>query len=301
MEKYNFEDREQLVEDLLQILEQGSLNDVKIKLSDGEIIANKDILMGRSDYFKSMFSNDKFKEGETNTVDMSHSSKAIMGKIIKFLFTGAVIFDDLSLAQLLELSQLSKMLLLQKFQAKVNNYIQSDKIQGSGGNVHFLPDLISALKYADQYDLDDITEDITKELFCWLRVIPDDVKSSDSFKTLPFNLISDIFLFEARRVANRLNLPTTKQKFDCFMIWLSENVIDEEEEAEIVESFQPEDFTVDELLTTVRRSRIYPDTAIDERVLELLQEQRDRLQQQRRLLNDEEKQIKARERIIEDY
>ena len=44
MEKYNFEDREQLVEDLLQILEQGSLNDVKIKLSDGDIIANKDIL-----------------------------------------------------------------------------------------------------------------------------------------------------------------------------------------------------------------------------------------------------------------
>ena len=143
MEKYNFEDREQLVEDLLQILEQGSLNDVKIKLSDGEIIANKDILMARSDYFKTMFSNDKFKEGETNTVDMSHSSKVIMEKIIKFLFTGAVIFDDLSLAQLLELSQLSKMLLLEKFQDKVNDYVQSDRIIGSGGNVHFLPGLIS--------------------------------------------------------------------------------------------------------------------------------------------------------------
>ena len=36
MEKYNIEeDRKRLAEDILKMLEQGSLNDVKIKLSDG--------------------------------------------------------------------------------------------------------------------------------------------------------------------------------------------------------------------------------------------------------------------------
>ena len=115
MDQYNFEDRKQFDEDILKLLERGSSNDVKIKLSDGEINANKDILMARSEYFKTMFGTDKFLEGETSTVDMSHTSKAVMEKIIKFLFTGAVMFGDLSLAQLVELSHLSERLLLEKF------------------------------------------------------------------------------------------------------------------------------------------------------------------------------------------
>ena len=39
----------------------------------------------RSDYFATMFSNNKFIEGETSSVDMSHCSKAVMEKIVKFL------------------------------------------------------------------------------------------------------------------------------------------------------------------------------------------------------------------------
>ena len=95
----SFEDRDKLLDDLIRMMEQGSLNDVKIKLSDGEIAANKDILMARSDYFANMFSNNKFIEGETGSVDMSHCSKAIMEKIIKFLFSGTIIFKGLSLIQ----------------------------------------------------------------------------------------------------------------------------------------------------------------------------------------------------------
>merc|ERR1719480_439092 len=104
-----FDDRDMLIKDLLNMLEQGSLNDVKIKLSDGEIVANKDILIARSDYFASMFgNNNKFIEGETGSVDMSHyCSKAVMEKIIKFLFSGRVYFGDLSLIQLLDLSHVS--------------------------------------------------------------------------------------------------------------------------------------------------------------------------------------------------
>ena len=91
--------RDKLHDDLIRMMEQGSLNDVKIKLSDGEINANKDILMIRCEYFNTMFDTDKFLEGETNTVDMSHCSKAIMEKIIKFLFSGTIIFKGLSLIQ----------------------------------------------------------------------------------------------------------------------------------------------------------------------------------------------------------
>ena len=290
MEKYNFEDRKRFDEDILRMLERGSLNDVKIELSDGEIIANKDILMARSDYFATMFSNDKFIEGETNTVDMGHCSKSIMEKIIQFLFTGAVMFDGLSLIQLLELSRLSGMLLLDKFQEEVDTYTQRKKIFGRGRKVEELPDLILALKYADQYNmgLGEITNDITEEIHFGMKIIPTNDNVKSSFKSLPFNLIRDIFLVDSFFWRSP---TTTKQKFDSFIIWLSENEVTEEEEAEIVESFELDDFTVEELITTVRESGLYPNNMINERVLELFKEQGDRLQERENVLKETLSQI----------
>ena len=281
---YNYENKEQFTEDILKILEKGSLNDVKIKLSDGKILANKDILMARSDYFETMFSNNQFKEGETNTVDMTHSSQAVMEKVVKFLFTGAVIFEDLSLAQLLELTRLSGMLLLNDIQGSAEHYIQLHRIQGWGGDVENLPDIILAFKYADDYNLEDLKYCITEELYCELKGILSDVKSSDTFKTLPFNLIREIFLCPASNV-KRSFLPKTKQKLDSFMIWLSENENDvtEEQKKGIVDSFEFDDFTVEELMTTVRKSGLYPNSKIDERVLELFKKQEDLLKEKAKL------------------
>ena len=137
----SYEDKDILVEDLLKMLERGSLNDVKIKLSDGEITANMDILIARSDYFAAMFSKDKFIEGDTSFVDMSHFSKAVMERIIKFLFSGAVTFEDLSLAQLLELTHVSEMMLLHKLMYNVEDYITFHRVN--------LSELILGLKIAD--------------------------------------------------------------------------------------------------------------------------------------------------------
>ena len=115
----DFDDRDKFNEDILKMLKRGSPNDVKIKLNDGEMFANKDILMARSEYFSTMFSNNKFIEGETSSVDMTHCSKAVMAEIIEFLFSGVAMFRDLSLVQLVELSHISKMMLMSKFQKQV--------------------------------------------------------------------------------------------------------------------------------------------------------------------------------------
>ena len=114
MEDHIFQDRDMLVKDLIKMLEQGSPNDVRIQLSDGEIFANKDILMARSDYFATMFRNNNFIEGKNCSVDMSHCSYAVMEKIVKFLFSGEAKFGDLSLSQLLELCHMSDMMILEK-------------------------------------------------------------------------------------------------------------------------------------------------------------------------------------------
>ena len=73
--------------DLLKRLSRGSSNDVKILLEDGEILANKDVLSARCDYFATCFSNkNKFIDGKTGTLDMSHCGKRVMQKIIHYLF-----------------------------------------------------------------------------------------------------------------------------------------------------------------------------------------------------------------------
>ena len=80
---------------------------MSIKLSDGEITANKDILMARSTYF-SLLCQAKYLllAIKTGVFDMCHhchcsGSEAIMGKIIRFLFSGSLQLGEFSLDKLL--------------------------------------------------------------------------------------------------------------------------------------------------------------------------------------------------------
>ena len=43
-----------VVRDIVSMLENGTSNDIKILLLDGSLKVNKDILMARSSYFKSL-------------------------------------------------------------------------------------------------------------------------------------------------------------------------------------------------------------------------------------------------------
>ena len=280
------------------MLEQGSLNDVKIKLRDGEIDANKDILIARNDYFATMFSNNKFIEGKTNLVDMSHYSKAVMEKIVKFLFSGTVTFDGLSLAQLLELSHISEMMLLSKFKDKVDDYLKYDIIHDGGKDITFLPLLISGAEIADKFNLSDNRNSIMREVYLNLKDIPNDVASSDSFKNLPPKVIKEIFLHKWRR------MPITKHRFKAFMVWLSgndnANEVTKEDKNEIVDSFNFDDFTVEELLTSVRDSGLYSGTKIDTRVLELFKNQDNLLKETNKLLDDKKRNIRIAKKCLPD-
>ena len=270
MEKHRFEDRDMLVEDLLKMLDQGSPNDVKIKLKDGEIAANKDILMARCEYYATMFSNNMFIEGGTDSVDMSHCSKAVMCKIIKFLFSGAVLFEDLTLDQLLELSHMSDMILLPKIKAQADKYIvhrvESSKIS------EIMDSLVSGLKLVEQYKLSTVKTCFIRALHYGLFAVTL-TNEAESFKTLPFNFIKDIFLF---RPLELLSPPKTIDKLEAFMVWLSANKGSDEQKNQIVDSFDFEKFTVQELITSVRDSGLYSTKKIDERVLNLFKNQEDK-------------------------
>jgi len=267
MEGHIYEDRNRFAEDILRILEHGSHNDVKIRLCDGQISANKDILMSRSEYFATMFSNSRFIEGETSSVDMSHCSKAVMEKIIKFFFSGTVKFYDLSLTQLLELSHMTEMMLLDKFKEEVD-FCFLKRIDCRGDDVEFLPELIRGLKLADQYNHVDLKDEIMMEIYSGLKVVPKIPEdNSGSFKKLDYKLVKDVFLCGS---APNDRQPTAIECLNAFMHWLSSWSnwsITAEQKAEIVESFDFEDFSAEELLTTVRDSELFSVKKIDERVL----------------------------------
>lgn len=74
-----------VIADLLKVLRHGSQNNITINCLDGEIIANKDILCLRSEYFRVMFSCD-MKETMEGVVNMKHTHKRAMKIVIEYIF-----------------------------------------------------------------------------------------------------------------------------------------------------------------------------------------------------------------------
>ena len=108
------EETHRLTEDLLKLLENGSSNDVTIILEDGELRANKDILMARCPYFATMLNNQNFVESKTNTIKMMTGDKETMMRVLRYIFSGdiAALSNGLSLYHLIKLMDLLRLLLL---------------------------------------------------------------------------------------------------------------------------------------------------------------------------------------------
>ena len=118
-----FSDKEKLAADLLLMLGKGSSNDVKIVLLDGEIVANKDVLSARSEYFSKMFSNQGFIECTNREVSILNCKKIIMENIIQYLFGGNLKLDELDVIELLLLSNQSRMMCLSDISKAVEHYL----------------------------------------------------------------------------------------------------------------------------------------------------------------------------------
>ena len=285
------DDNEEFVDDILKMMQRGSLNDVKIRLSDGEIVANKDILMARSEYFKTMFNKSKFIESQTSCVDMRHCSKIIMAKIVIYFFSGKMKLHDLSLAQLLKLTSMLGMLMLDDQMKKTSDFIMRCVVPDSGVNCAFLPELISGLLLSDELGfIGPIMNALIEEIIASLKDIPhipEVVVNSDAFKSLPFELVEVILDpdWVGYCVANK-NTLTTKERFDAFTFWMSGNEVSDEEKVDIVDCFKFEDFTAEELLTCVRDSGLYSVKKIDKRVLDLIRRKDKLLEEKDRKLDE---------------
>ena len=99
-----------LCQDILAHLYDPEYCDVRIVATDGEIAANKTILGIRSRYFRSIFSaNNNFVESSTGSVKLPYA-KAVLEKVIIYLYSGKMEFDDMDLRPLLDLMELLNMI-----------------------------------------------------------------------------------------------------------------------------------------------------------------------------------------------
>ena len=116
----------QFASDMMKILHDGSFNDVCIKLQDGEVKANKSVLAARCEYFAATFRWKNNNNHEVEEIVVNDCSMKIMTRIMKYLFSGILKIDDLSLFELLQLrDQIRKMLPGDELEELIQKYLYS--------------------------------------------------------------------------------------------------------------------------------------------------------------------------------
>jgi len=292
--------RDEFISNIMAMLTSGTSNDVKLVLSDGEILANKDVLSAQSDYFATMFSNNKrkFIEGETNSVNFSHCRKNIMEKIVKYLFSGEMTLHHMTLSDLVTMLNMTTMMMLVALKDDIQKHLL-EIIPGSGADWDVFPELVNSLMLAEQLKLETIKTALVRELY---KSIDEAVLDSDceaAMKQISCNLLKEILLFgESKDFENvdedDFRIPTATDRLEAFVLWLSENECTDEDKKEITDSFNFEDFNERQLLTVVRKSGLYSTERIDRRALDIFHSLDATIAEQRRNLS-------KRDATINDY
>ena len=254
-------------------------NDIKIILKDGEIFANKGILMARCDYFKTMFHNEyQFKEGETNSVDMRHCSKVVMKKIIIYLFSGKMKLDDISFPDGIRLLNMARLMMMGDLCDEIDTYLlRRLPVIRHEENVCQLPELLEGLVLIEQFKLDYFKADSGILIDIFLRLeeaitIPEIVLKADVFKSFPESLLKDILMLHIDpRWSNIFFRDFTKARYNAFTFWFSDNKeCSEETKKKIVDSFDLSKFSGKELVTNVRKSGFFSDDQIEQGLLKII-------------------------------
>ena len=258
--------QQSLGRDLLASLENPEVCDIRIESSEGgEIPANKTILGIRSEYFSRMFSpTNNFVERSTGLCKLSYP-KAVVMKVVIYLYSGEMDVDDLALGQLLDLlSLLDLMNLTEEFNQIEKYAVDSLVITPFNINNRKFPDLecLTNLEKCFAMRMETIGEALVKRIgnyigrFCQLEEV---------------GLLSETMIIKLLQVNKESELYTT-YRLKTFVTWLSTNSMDDDKKDEVLETFDFVDFTVKELASVVRTSGLYSSDRIIERMGELDEE-----------------------------
>ena len=121
--KFDLRDRDRVHNDLMRMYQEGSFNDVCIKLHDGEIKAVKSILAARCEYFAATFRWKSNNNQDVEEIVINDCSKKIMTRVIEYIFSGVLEAKGLNLLEFLELIvQVRKMFPGDPLEDKVHDF-----------------------------------------------------------------------------------------------------------------------------------------------------------------------------------
>ena len=227
--------------DILAHLQDEELCDVKLVGTDGEIPANKTILIMRSQYFRSMFSsNNNFVESSTNTVKLSYT-KALLDKLVLYLYGGQLDCEEIALGPLLDLLELLNLINFAMEFSTVESFVINNIKEGKFS----FADCLNSLDYSSKMGLNTVGETL-------LAYLGDNF--SNIFSLGEVEVLSMIIRLLEEKKEVRI---FTIDRFKTLVTWLKTNSMDKDNKADVLETLLDfEHFTTKELSSDVRKSEL---------------------------------------------
>ena len=262
--------KEDFNQGMLRMLSQGSSNDVRIILSDGEITANKDVLAVQCECFAANFRWKKETKDDFDHIDNRDCSKKVMERIIKFLFTGTIRFKDLGILQLVELlNQVKKLLLCGNLQFLIKSYIKDDVLSletlqnKNNQNSNMFIDVIRGLHYVDRYALDCVKSSMIRGLGALLNKFSRDNEAISAFSILPCHIVEELFSrwsrLSRKKASPRIQTLIGSAQFRCLLALCNQNKdLSQEDKKKILETIDLDSLSGADLFQLVKASGLFP-------------------------------------------
>ena len=289
---------DKLTKTLLNSRNKPEFCDLKIKTNDGEIAASKFILSLRSEYFRVMFSSN-FVESSSGTIKLPYS-KVVVNKVIIYLYTGEMVFKDPKLGDLLDVLDLLRMMNLSEEFKQLERYA-SDSIFNRKFS---LSDCLKNLDKSSNMRMEFVGKKMMDHLRCNLdklslmkdvvgigilseamiiKLLEDGDDGDDEYSDEEYDEEYQKEIEEEKKMRER---EKTLFRFKIFAKWLSTNPMAAEEKAKALEMFDFDNFTIENLASTVRESGLYPSDKIIERMERVLDEKQQDLEIRKKQLED---------------
>jgi len=283
--------KEDFNQGMLRMLREGSSNDVRIILSDGEITANKDVLAAQCEYFAANLRwKEKTKDGSDH-IDNTDCSKEVMERIIKYLFTGSIKFKDLDILQLLELlNQVRKMLLKDDLQNLILGHFREDILSietllnhshdnlPTNSKCTLCNNIVQGLKYVERYVISSARPEFLLGVAMLLPRIAQDNGAISAFSTLPDKVVYELFVRFNRIRTGTIWTPMKKKSYNsaqlrCILAWLNQNKdVYPKNKQLLLRTIDLNFLPAADLFQLVKPSGLFPDDEVDKTIVQRLHE-----------------------------
>ena len=260
--------RSEILNNFFLLLKKDSF-DVKIILSDGNVVADSAILCSASDYFANMLSNDKFVEGKTHEVPMQeYGTKEAMEQVVHYISSGVMDMRKIGLETMIEMMNISRMMLMRTdslFASLEAHIISRFTLSSSFSRRQVAGVLFRGFMLVEKYRLDSLRKHFVNAITAAIWFSDGKFKDEDVviIQQLKVKMITEIMLYEYDPV------DPTVARLQFFKIWYVENKDCKDEEIKIIrDSINLDDFTGEELLTVVKESGLFPEKDIDKKCIE---------------------------------